>query len=119
MILLKTFEAKSVSTIAIYNRLIRSIRPINNFVTTFPRTPLKESTLVRELLRMPLDVFFPVVYPIFFALFIVEVFNEKAMRYGYVAIVLLTFEEYALWVILYLYFHIILPAAKVILMSAH
>lgn len=119
MILLETFKTKSVATIAIYDSLVRGIRPINNFVATFPRTPLEESALVRKLLRMPLDIFCPVVYPIFFALFIIEVGNEKAMGYGYVAIVLLTFEKNTLWVILNLYFYIILPADFVVLVAAN
>ena len=119
MILLETFKTKSVATIAIYDSLVRGIRPINNFVATFPRTPLEESALVRKLLRMPLDIFCPVVYPIFFALFIIEVGNEKAMGYGYVAIVLLTFEKNTLWVILNLYFYIILPADFVVLVTAN
>ena len=119
MILLETFKTKSVATIAIYDSLVRGIRPINNFVATFPRTPLEESALVRKLLRMPLDIFCPVVYPIFFALFIIEVGNEEAMGYGYVAIVLLTFEKNTLWVILNLYFHVILPADFVVLVAAN
>lgn len=67
---------------------------------------------------MPLNVFCPIIYPVFFALFIIEVFNEKAVRYGYVAIELLTFEENALWVVFNLHFYVILPADFVVLVSA-
>lgn len=119
MILFQALETESVATIAVDDRLARSIGAINDFFAAFSGTPLKEPALVRKLLGVPLDVLRPIIYSIFFALFIFEVIHHKAVRHDHVAIILLAFQENTLRVILHLDFYVICPADSVILMSAH